>query len=114
MYKVEISDYSMSQLRHFINYRKHYFKEKFYDTGIFNEDEIVRNYLSSIDTFFDDLKVFLVSSLNSGFLWEIKIKTDSYETRKVVLFFWNYVLTLEIKKWLVEKIITIEDILIRS
>lgn len=114
MYEIRFSILADKKLNGFLWQRKHYYKNKFSDTWIFNEKEILGSILLSIDNFNEDLLTFIEKNLETWFLGEIEGKTTNYEQRKIVLFFKSYTLILTTKKWLAEKVITIEDIIIKT
>ena len=113
-YKIQLSWLAKNRIYDFVQFNKYYYKKKFSDTWIDDEEYILQMYLTNLNEWVDSFYEELHKKLETGVLWEIQRVNNIYEERKIVLNFWNYIIVVFIKKWLAEKIITIEDIQIRT
>lgn len=112
MYSWEYSEKALLRISAFIEYKS--INCKYRDTGLFNENLIVANYIANTYKFIDELKEHLDKYLPSWFIWVIQEKKWDIEIRKVVCSVRSYNIVLICEYNHKSKTILILDIIITS
>ncbi len=87
---------------------------RYRDSWLYDEDIIVREFVEDIKTFVRNLKNTIEDKIRDWLFWEIQISNENYDETKLVIFIRSYNIVCKTTKWKKEKIVSIDDIHIKT
>lgn len=111
-YKIIFSNKVEINLENFINYM--WDNCRYRDSWLYDEDLIVNEFINDIKVFVENLRFTIESKINAWILWQIEASNEIYEETKLVIFLRSYNIVCKCRKWKKEKIISIDDIHIKT
>lgn len=87
---------------------------RYKDSWLYDGDLIVNEFINDIKKFVKDLRFSVEEKIKLWILWEIFSSNDFYEDSKLVIFLRSYTIICKCRKWKKEKIISIDDINIKT
>ncbi len=111
-YDVFYSNLVENKLDSFIDYM--WDNCRYRDSWLYDEELIVQNYIFDTKLLVREIKSSIEEKFKKWIFWEIRIIYNDYIEYKLVLFIRSYNITCICKKYVDKKIITIDDINIKS
>ncbi len=111
-YKILYSPNVENKLNDFVDYMAQTCRYK--DSWLYDEDLIVDNFINDIKIFIRDLKALTESKIKSWIIWQIDVKNNDFIETKLVIFLRSYNIVYKCIVIEEEKIITLENIHIKS
>jgi hypothetical protein len=110
-YKILYLDDAKYNIFFFVESLKTNRKKRFINTWL-EKLLLAKSFFDEIDKFYDEIFKFIENKLSTWFIWEIQEETEEYYQKKIVLDIRSYVLVLNCKQYLNEKVILVEDVII--
>jgi len=113
-YTIIIQEFADYQLELFQHKMMLFFNERFFDSWLYNLEEIISSYAESMNEFKELFFLYLEEKISSWLLGQILESKSNFEIRKIIFTIKSYTITLTYKQYSKEKVISIENIVIRT
>ena len=110
MYKILYSVKSLESLENFRDYLENYYIDKYYDSWIYNADDIILAHIQKLSVFMEELRKYINFELSSWMLWVVEKEEAKQERRKLTLKIQSYMVSIKFTQYKNKKEIQIEEL----